>query len=209
MTMGGWTLHRASALDSPVLDDTAASEHARAVAGEASAVWTLDRRRILDACAAEVEAYTDSIWYRGDDGAARVSSAIIETDEPYSDVPIVPERPASRSVTRGDVDLWDEAASMWSTAVAGAHFVLRPGDVLRFEEPGIYRIQATAAPEINGEPAAIREAVARVFAYREHYRPWRRSMEAWSTGGRVAGLQGALLRSGAAEILRAYRRISV
>ena len=56
---------------------------------------------------------------------------------------------------------------------------------------------------IANYPTVIGEAVARLFAYREAYKPRRNTSDL--SDGNAPSIAGAMLRSGAAELLRFSR----
>ena len=170
---------------------------ARQMAGESSVSLTEDRARILDSAAAEVEFYVDKMWFRGPGGAARESMSIVEVEAPFA-VPAVGALPRSVGVTVDAVELWDDEAE----AFAPVDYIRRPLGVIRVPRAGTFRIVASVLPVLT-YPVVVNEAVARLFSFRESYKP--RAATGELADGNPPATTGALMRSGAAEALRHIR----
>lgn len=188
-----WLL-RTSDVDMPELDAETTAQ-ARAMAGEKAVALTEDRTNILIAAAAEIEEYVGRLFYRGLAGSVRVGTTVIELDAP-GDAPILAQFPITDPVNVTSVVRWDDAAA----AFQAADWIVRPVGMVRLPTAGTYRIVAGATPTLN-YPASVHEAVARLFAFREIHRP-QRTDGAMTDSGLPPTQAGAMLRSGAAEILR-------
>ena len=139
---------------------------------------------------------------RGLAGSARACTTVIELDAP-GDAPAVAQFPMTAPVIVTAALRWDDAAA----AFQASDFVVRPVGMVRLPTAGVYRIVASATPSSN-YPASVQEGVARLFAWRENNRPQKNSGVGTDSG--MAPTQaGALLRSGAAEILRHVPRMRV
>ena len=79
--------------------------------------------------------------------------------------------------------------------------------MVRLPTAGTYRIVTSATPTLN-YPASVHEAVARLFAFRETHRP-QRGDGVTTDSGLPPTQAGAVMRSGAAEILRHVPRMRV
>ena len=91
---------------------------------------------------------------------------------------------------------WDDAAA----AFQASDFLVRPVGMVRLPTAGTYMIQVSATPSL-AYPSSVQEGVARLFAFREIHRP-QRTDGAMTDSGLPPTQAGAMLRSGAAEILR-------
>ena len=89
-----------------------------------------------------------------------------------------------------------------AAAYVTAEYVARPLGAIRVADAGTYRILASATPNPN-YPTVIDEAVARLFAYRESFKPRKNSSEL--SDGNAPSITGMMMRSGAAEALRFVR----
>ena len=180
-------------------------EFARAMAGEKAAAITDDRTHILNECAGEIEEYTGRMYFRGLAGSARACASIVELDA-GGDVPSIPQLPQSAPVNVTSVQRWDDAAEAFRTEP----YILRPLGAIRVPRSGTYQIAASATPT-PAYPVVVSEAVARLFAYRETSRPQRSKMAGSvdDQSGLPTTLAGAVLKSGAAEILRFIPRLRV
>ena len=190
-----WVLQD-STVDPLELSD-ALKDFARAMVGESSVELTSDRAHILDTAASEIESYSAKVWFRGLAGAPRVATSVVETDGP-GDVPIIPAMPRSVGTTVTLVERWDDETE----AFAPTTFVNRPLGVIRVRCAGTYRIAATVLP-LATYPSVVGEAVARLFSYRESYKPRRETGEL--ADGRPPTTTGAVMKSGAGELLRFIR----
>ena len=191
----GWTLAD-STVDALELPD-GLKKYAREMAGESSVALTSDRERILLTAALEVELYCARMYFTGAAGAARACMSIVEVDGP-GDVPAIPQFPRSVPVLVTAVARWDDAAAAYVTA----EYVVRPLGAIRVAAVGTYRILASATPNPN-YPTVIEEAVARLFAFREAFKP--RAATGELADGNAPSITGAMMRSGAAECILSIR----
>ena len=191
----GWTLAD-SMVDALALSDEL-KDFARQMVGESAVSLTDDRERILLAAALEVELYCARMYFTGAAGSARACTSIVEVDG-TGDVPAIPQFPRSAPVLVTAVAQWDDAAAAYVTA----EYVARPLGAIRVADAGTYRILASATPNPN-YPTVIDEAVARLFAYRESFKPRRNSSDL--SDGNAPSITGMMMRSGAAESLRFVR----
>ena len=194
--MRGWVLQD-SEIDPLELPD-GLKDFARQMAGEAAVALTDDRERILLTAALEVELYIGKMYFTGAAGSARACTSIVEVDGP-GDVPSIPQFPRSAPVLVTAVARWDDAAAAYVTA----EYVARPLGAIRVSDAGTYRVLARATPHPS-HPTVVDEAVARLFAYREAYKPRLRGASDLSDGN-APSITGAMMRSGAAESLRHIR----
>ena len=191
----GWTLQD-STVDALELPDEL-KDFAREMAGESAVALTSDRERILLSAALEVELYCGRMYFTGAAGSARACTSIVEVDGP-GDVPAIPQFPRSAPVLVTAVARWEEAAAAYVTA----EYVARPLGAIRVASAGTYRLLASATPNPN-YPTVIDEAVARLFSYREAFKPRKNSSDI--SDGNAPSIAGAMLRSGSAEALRFVR----
>ena len=192
----GWVLQD-STVDALELPDDL-KDFAREMAGESAVDLTSDRERILLTAALEVELYCARMYFTGAAGSARACTSIVEVDG-TGDVPAIPQFPRSAPVLVTAVAHWDDAAAAYVTA----EYVVRPLGAIRVSAAGSYRILASATLNPN-YPTVIEEAVARLFAYREAYKPRQRGASDISDGN-APSITGAMMRSGAAECIRFIR----
>ena len=190
----GWVLVD-STVDALELPDEL-KDFARQMAGESAVSLTSDRERILLSAAAEVEYYCSKMYFAGAAGSARACTSIVSVSIP-TDVPPIPQFPQSAPTLVTSVARWDDAAAAYVTA----EYVARPLGAIRVPA-GDYRILASSTPNTS-YPTVIAEAVARLFSYRESYKPRRNSSEL--SDGTPPSTTGAMMRSGAAESLRHVR----
>ena len=195
-----WLL-RTSDVDLPELDDETTAQ-AVAMAGEKAVALTTDRDNILVAAAAEIEEYIGRLFYRGLAGSVRACTTVIELDAP-GDVPAVAQFPLTDPLVVTSALRWDDAAAAFQTS----DFIARPVGMVRLPAAGTYRLVANAMPTTT-YPPAVHEAVARLFAFREIHRP-QRGDGAMTDSGLPQTQTGAVMRSGAAEILRHVPRMRV
>ena len=191
----GWVLED-SEIDRLELSDDLL-EFSRAMAGEKALSLTDDRQIILLSAAAEIERYIGKMIFRGVGGASRVATSVVEVEAPFT-VPAVGAMPRSTGVTVDAVELWDDEAEAFTPTT----YILRPLGLIRVPRAGTFRIIASVLPSANF-PAAIANAVALTYSYREEYRPRHSASEL--SDGAAPSVAGAILRSGAAEALRFYR----
>ena len=193
--MRGWTLQD-STVDALELSD-GLETYARAMAGESDVALTSDRERILLTAALEVELYCDRMYFRGAAGSARACTSIVEVDG-LGDVPAIPQFPRTDPLAVTHVSRWDDAAAAYVTA----EYVARPLGSIRVSDAGTYRILASSTPNLN-VPTVVDEAVARLFSYREAFKPRRNTSDI--SDGNAPSIAGAMLRSGASECIRFIR----
>ena len=74
--------------------------------------------------------------------------------------------------------------------------------MIRVSRAGTFRIVASVLPVLT-YPVVVNEAVARLFSFRESYKP--RAATGELADGNPPATTGALMRSGAAEALRHIR----
>ena len=190
-----WTLED-STVDALELPDEL-KLFARQMAGESSVSLTDDRERILLSAAAEVEYYCSKMYFAGAAGSARACTSIVSVDGPGS-VPAISQFPRSTPVNITSVMRWDDAAAAFVTS----EYVARPLGAIRVTAAGTYRLLASATPNPN-YPTVVDEAVARLFSYRESFKP--RMVSGDLADGAPPSTTGAMMRSGAAECLRHIR----
>ena len=171
-------------------------DFARAMVGESAVELTSDRSRILDTAALEVEFYIARMIFRGVGGAPRVATSVLETDG--GDVPAVGAMPASIGVSITSVEQWSDEAEDFAPAT----YIRRPLATIRVPAAGTFRIVASVLPSLT-YPTVVDEAVARLFSYRESYKPRLNTSEL--ADGNPPATSGAMMRSGSAECLRHIR----
>ena len=193
--MRGWTLQD-STVDALELSD-GLKTYTREMAGESAVALTSDRERILLTAALEVELYCARMYFRGAAGSARACTSIVEVDG-LGDVPPIPQFPKSAPVLVTHVSQWDDAAAAYVTA----DYVVRPLGAIHVSDAGTYRILASSTPNSN-VPTVVDEAVARLFSYREAFKPRRNTSD--MSDGNAPSIAGAMLRSGASECIRFIR----
>ena len=191
----GWVLQD-SEIDALELSDEL-KDFARDMAGESSVQLTSDRERILLTAALEVELYVGKAYFRGPGGSARACSTVLEVAAPFT-APAVGALPRSTGVTVSAVEIWDDAAE----AFAPSTYIRRPRSQLLVPAAGTFRIVASVLPAAR-YPTVIDEAVARLFSYRESFKPRKNTGEL--SDGNAPSITGMMMRSGAAESLRYVR----
>ena len=188
-----------SSTDALELPD-AVREQARAMAGELAVQLVTDRLAVLVAAAHAVEGYCDRGFWPGVNGAARESRSEIEFSG-CCDVAIVPELPdTSGTITVVSVKRWHDDSDCYEDVA----YKLRPSNRLRVQDEGNYQLVSTFLPDDPAPSVAI-EAAARAYSFWTQHRPSGRSL-AESGSYEAPRLQGAIQRSGAAELLRHLRR---
>ena len=193
--MRGWVLQD-SEIDALELSDEL-KDFAREMAGESAVSLTDDRARILDTAALEVEFYVGRMMFRGAGGAPRVASSVVEVEAPFT-VPAVGAFPRSTGVTVTSVERWDDEAEAFTAST----YIRRPLGLILVPAGGTFRIAASVLP-LEKHPSVIDEAVARLFSYRESFKPRRNTSEL--ADGNAPSITGMMMRSGAAESLRYVR----
>ena len=199
--MTGEWLPRDATIDAPELP-TAVKLQAQAMAGLSDTTMTADRLAILATAAREVEDWTGRCLWQGEGGAPREAVSELEVLQAPAEIPACYLLPQAAGVTVSItfVDVWDDATAAYTSAT----HVARPGGRLRLDACGIYRITATLDPGADPHPAAV-EGISRLFGYREVRRPTAATMAASEDGPTPPRLQGAVMKSGAAEALRYLR----
>ena len=170
---------------------------ARQMAGESSVQLTSDREGILRSAALEVELYAERLFFRGVGATARVTTSVFEVNGP-GDVPIVGAMPRSVGVSITSVEKWSDSREDFEPV----DYVRRPTSEIRVADGGAYRIVASVLP-VSTYPIVVNEAVARLFSFRESWKPRRNTSEL--ADGNAPSITGAMMRSGAAECLRFIR----
>ena len=194
--MRGWVLE-SSEIDQLEVPD-AVIKFSLGLARESALTLTADRQTILLSAAAEVERYIGQMIFRGVGGAPRVATSVVEVVAPF-ELPAVGALPRTQgAVTIISVERWDDELE----AFTPVEYVRRPLARILVPEGGAFQIVADVLPLVT-IPAAIINAVAMVFSYREQYRPGQGSGDL--SDGSAPSVAGAILRSGAAEVLRGYR----
>ena len=186
------------AVDSPVLP-AAVEAHALATSREKALTITDDRRMILVACAVEVERELRRIVWPGAGGGARTSAAgVIVRDRGFS-VPYCPPYQSTLLQSLTSVRLWSDDAQDWTTLTGtGNGYRTAPYRRILVDVAGQYEIVSSLTAPTTAPPNAV-EAVARLWAYRETLRPGDLS----DIAGEQQVLAGGMMKSGAAEVLRA------
>ena len=164
--MRGWVLQD-STVDALELSDDLKT-YAREMAGESSVALTSDRARILDSAAEETEFYSGKMWFRGPGGAPRVTSTVVEVEAPFT-VPAVGALPKSTGVSITSVSKSGQTRPRILTA---STYIQRPLGRILVPAAGTYRIVASVLP-LEKYPSVIDEATARLFSYREAFKPRR------------------------------------
>ena len=187
-------------VDPPVLP-AAVIDHALAASRKKSLLTNTDRDLLLVACAVEVERYVGRVFWPGEP-AARTSTSVVIVRDSRLAVPYSPLYPDTSGVTLalGMVRLWDDDAQNWKTLgslAPDSGYGLAPGARIIVNQRGQYEITASLTAPTAAPPSAI-EAVARLWAYRDTLRPG----DLADITGEQQVLAGALMKSGAAEILR-------
>ena len=186
-------------VDPPVLP-TAVIDHALAASRKKSLLTNTDRDLLLVACAVEVERYLGRVVWPGPTATpARTSTSVVIVRDSRLAVPYCPLYPDVSGVTLAVtlVRRWDYDAQDWITLTVGAGYLLCPGGRIIVRQRGTHEITATLTAPASAPPNAI-EAVARLWAYRDTLRPG----DLADITGEQQVLAGALMKSGAAEILR-------
>ena len=165
---------------------------AKGVSREKALTFDPDRLHILLSCALECERWIGRALWPG----PRAATAIVRVTDTTEDVPLLPMLPDTTGVQLGApvVRLWDDGAEDWATAT----YRKRPAGRVRVDRSGEYEISVEADPSSTIPPEAI-EGVSRLFAIRETLRPG----DLTEVTGEQQVLAGAVMKSGAAEVLRA------
>ena len=197
---GAW-VPRSGTLTAPELSD-AVKAQAQAMAGLSDATLTADRLAILATCAIEIERWVGRCLWQATGNAGRRAVTELEVKAAPCEVPACVELPQTGGVdvVITSVELWDDSAAAYQTA----SYTARPGGRLLLSAAGIYRITATLDPG-DEPPADAVEGLSRLFGYREVRRPNAATMATSEDGPTPPRLQGAVMKSGAAEALRYLR----
>ena len=193
--MRGWVLEDSEIAALELSDEL--KDFAREMAGESSVALTSDREGILLSAALEVELYIGKMIFRGVGGAPRVATSVVEVEAPFT-VPAVGALPKSTGVTVTAVERWDDEAEAFTAST----YIRRPLGRILVPAGGTYRIAASVLPTAT-YPTVIAEATARLFSYREAYKPRRNTSDL--SDGNAPSIAGAMMRSGSAECLRFVR----
>ena len=192
------------AVDPPVLP-AEVEAHAQATAREKALSQSVDRRLLLQACAVAVERELQRVVWPGAGGGARASSSIVIVRDRDFAVPYCSLYPMTLTQVLTSVRLWWDDAQDWTTLTVGTGYRNVPGARTLVEVSGQYEIVSSLTAPTTAPPNAI-EAVARLWAYRETLRPGDLS----EIAGEQQVLAGGMMKSGAAEVLRAEKwRVSL
>ena len=190
-----------SVVDPPVVPDAVMAQGMALARESAMDRTATDRTQIMVSSMMGCEIYAGRMLFRGStEGGrtgARTSTAEVQVTNagwPLNACPALPDV-SGVDVAVTSVELWDEDAGAYQ-ADAPAHR-RRPGGLIVLEQPGDYRVVAVLTAPATVDPQAV-EAVARLFAFQERLRPGNLIVEGVGVQG---GLQGALRRSGAIEVL--------
>ena len=143
-----------------------------------------------------VERHTGTLWLPLVDGRVCVSE--LHLDGPAI-VPVIPSHARTRGVAIGAVERWSASAEAYTEH---GYQVLPYGLVLPFE--GDWRITATVSPALDSIPQNVLFASSRIYAYLYHHAPARLGQD--FGGAPPPSLGGAMIKSGAAQLLAEYRR---
>ena len=177
----------------------AVKDQARALAGELATTLVEDRLNILIAAAGMVEHHVGRILWRGVGDVARTSTVVVEIFG-AQEIPVVASLPESAGVVSiTTVRKWDDNSESYQAA----RYKLRPQSRIRLDDAGVYEVSCTVLPPTPAPAAAI-EGAGRCYAYQSSFRPGTSMM---SEGGSVTPprLAGALIKSGASELLASLR----
>ena len=193
------------AVDLPVLP-TEVEDHALATSREKALTITDDRRMLLAACAVEVERELQRIVWPGAGGGARTSTSLVIVRNRDFAVPYCALYPMTPTQALTTVRLWSDDVQAFADLTSGSGYRITFGDRIIVDVAGEYEIVSSlTAPLPTAPPNAI-EAVARLWAYRETLRPGDIS----EIAGEQQVLAGGMMKSGAAEVLRAEKwRVSL
>ena len=169
--------------------------HARATAREKALTITADRRILLAQCGADVEAELQRVVWPP---AARVSTMLVIVRSRSEAVPYCKLYPRTVTQAVTSVRLWSDDAQNWMTLTPSNGYRYVPDSRILVDVAGTYEIVSTLTATTPASPTAV-EAVARLWAYRETLRPG----DLTEMSGEQQVLGGGMMKSGAAEILRA------
>ena len=186
------------AVDPPVLPADVEA-HALAASREKALTFGEDRKLLLAACAVAVERELQRIVWPGDP-AVRTSTAIVIVRDRDFAVPYCPLYPETFMQSLTSVRLWSDDAQDWTALAAGTGYRNAPGARILVDMAGQYEIVSSLTAPTSAPPNAI-EAVARLWAYRETLKPG----DLTEVTGEQQVLAGGMMKSGAAEVLRAEK----
>ena len=188
-------------VDPPVLPDEVGAQALAARRGKALSQNT-SRLLLLQACGVAVERELQRIVWPGAGGGARVSTALVIVRDRDFAVPFCSLYPETFMQALTSVRLWNYEAQDWTTLAASTTtsngYRYAPGSRILVDVAGQYEIVSSLTAPMTAPPNAI-EAVARLWAYRDTLRPGDLS----EIAGEQQVLAGAMMKSGAAEALRA------
>ena len=95
----------------------------------------------------------------------RVTSTVVEVEAPFT-VPAVGALPKSVGVSVTSVEKWSDEAEDFEAST----YIQRPLGRILVPAAGTYRIVASVLP-LEKYPSVIDEATARLFSYREAFKP--------------------------------------
>ena len=187
-------------VDPPVLPAEVEAQ-ARGAAREKALSTNTDRTLLLTACAVEVERYAERMFWRGV-GTARTSTAVVLVRSHGDSIAFCPlyQDVSGVSALLTSLRRWDDDLQAWVTLSASSPYRTLPGAKILVGRPGQYEIVSSLTAPSAAPPSAI-EALARLWAYRETLRPG----DLTDVGGEQQVLAGAMMKSGAAEVLRGVR----
>ena len=206
----------------PPAVSAAVEAHALAMVRGKALEQNTDRLLMLRTAAREVEVFCGRLLWPADGGGARRSVVEVEvSDGDYGGYryrygrmtgggPIMPACPqfpdvSGVAVSVVSVQVWDNQLYRYVDPMP-AHQVM-PAGRIEVNKAGIYQVTADLTPGAIVPDEAV-EAVCRLWAFRAQLRPGDLTMGDGS--GEQQVLAGAIMKSGAAEIMRTLRnRVSV
>ena len=183
------------AVDPPVVPP-AVESHALAASREKALTFGEDRKLLLAACAVAVERELQRVVWP----PVRASTALVIVRDRNFAVPYCPLYPETFMQSLTSVRLWSDVAQDWTTLAAGTGYRTAPGARILVDVAGQYEIVSSLTAPTTAPPNAI-EAVARLWAYRETLKPG----DLTEVTGEQQVLAGGMMKSGAAEVLRAEK----
>ena len=196
----------------------AVEAHALAMVRGKALSQNTDRRLMLRTAAREVEVFCGRLLWPADGGGPRRSVSEVEVSRPFEGsyfygsnggamLYACPQFTDVSGVTVSVVSVqrWDDETWAYVDPTP-AHRVM-PAGRIEVSEAGIYQVTADLTPQATVPDEAV-EAVCRLWAFRAQLRPGDLTMGDGS--GEQQVLAGAIMKSGAAEIMRTLRnRVSV
>ena len=171
--------------------------HALAASREKALTITDDRRKLLATCAVDVERELRRIVWPP---AARISTMLAIVRNRAFALPYCELYPMTVTQAVTSVRLWSDDAQDWTTLTPGNGYRYVPSSRIFVDVAGQYEIVSTLTAPTPASPNAV-EAVARLWAYRETLRPG----DLTEIASEQQILAGAMMKSGAAEILRSEK----